>query len=70
MPDLIARYQIYVDLKYLQNALVEALSKTALECLASGLFVLDHRLRYVHGLPPEHSGESAARRALEIYDFC
>jgi hypothetical protein len=68
MPGVISRYDVYVDMKYIQNTLLQALSKTALECLACGLRVLDHKLDYVEMLPSEHQPGKVAQDILQIYD--
>jgi hypothetical protein len=68
MPSIITRYGIYIDLKYIDNMLLQALSKTGLECLACGLRVLNHKLEYVDIFPPEHQPERVAEKMLEIYN--
>lgn len=67
MPRILSQYSIYVDLKYIGGTLLHALSKTALESLACGLRVLDHRLRFMDALPREHCAEAVADRVLEAY---
>lgn len=67
LPRTLARYSVYVDLKYIGGALLQSPSKTALECLACGLQVLDHKLQYSKDLPDEHLPERVAGRVLEIY---
>ena len=67
MPSALVRYSVYVDLKFIGNTLLEALSKTALECLACGLRVLDHRLQYIYGLPEENRPEQVSNQVLGIY---
>ena len=67
MPETLARYSTYIDLKYVAGALLQSSSKTALECLACGLRVLDHKLQYREKLPEEHRPERVAEQVLEIY---
>jgi hypothetical protein len=67
MPSLITRYAIYIDLKYIENTLLQASSKTALECLACGLRVLDHKLEFIDKFPAEHQPDKVAESILGIY---
>ena len=67
MPRTLARYSTYIDLKYVAGALLQSSSKTALECLACGLRVLDHKLQYREKLPEEYRPERVAEQVLEIY---
>jgi hypothetical protein len=67
LPRTLARYSLYVDLKHIGGTLLHAPSKTALECLACGLQVLDHSLKYSRDLPDEHRPETVASKVLEIY---
>jgi glycosyltransferase involved in cell wall biosynthesis len=54
MPDLLKKYKIYVDIRYVNKTILQNLSKTALEALACGLRVLDYQLKYHQNLPREH----------------
>jgi glycosyltransferase involved in cell wall biosynthesis len=67
MPGLLRDYSTYVDLKFVRGALLPAPSKTALECLACGLCVLNHQLHYLDEFPEEHRPELVAARVLETY---
>jgi hypothetical protein len=55
MPDFLRQYKIYVDIKCVNDTILQALSKTGLEALACGLKVLDHKLKYCEGLPAQHN---------------
>lgn len=51
IPDFIRGYKTYVDIRYVNDTVLENLSSTALQSLASGLKVLDYKLRFRQGLP-------------------
>jgi len=67
IPDLIKSYSTYVDIRYVNDTVLENLSSTALQALASGLRVLDFKLQFRQGLPPEHDAVNVASRLSEIY---
>ena len=67
MPGFLRRYDIYVDIRYVNGRILENLSKSALESLASGLEVLDYRLEYRRGLPREHNPPIVVSKLSEIY---
>lgn len=69
LPRTLAQYSLYVDLKHVGGKLLQSSSKTALECLACGLQVLDHNLKYSKDLPDEHLPDAVARKVLEIYEL-
>lgn len=54
MPTILNRYQLYVDVRYVNNAVLENLSKTAIESLACGLQVLNYELKLVTAVPEVH----------------
>lgn len=54
MPNFLRSYKVYADIRYVNQRILENLSKTALESLASGLTVLDYRLKSIQKLPNEH----------------
>jgi glycosyltransferase involved in cell wall biosynthesis len=67
MPNFLKRYDIYVDIRYVNGHVLENLSKTALESLACGLEVLDHRLEYRKGLPSEYNPSSVLSKISNFY---
>ena len=67
MPEFLKHYNIYVDIRYVDGQLLQNLSKSALESLSSGLEVLDFRLEYRRGLPPEHNPLSVISRISNVY---
>ena len=48
------KYDVYIDLRFVDRKLLKNLSKTALEALACGLRVLNYNLEFVDNLPSEH----------------
>ena len=67
MPSFLKKYRVYVDIKYVNNMILESFSKTGLEALACGLKVLNYQLKYHQGLPPEHNPTSVVARLMKIY---
>lgn len=67
MPDFIRNHEVYVDIRYINNRVVKNLSKTALESLACGLKVIDHNLKYIHGLPAKHNPMNVVDNLNKIY---
>ena len=67
MPQVLRSYSTYVDLKHVGGTLLRAPSKTALECLACGLQVLNHRLEIMELFPEENRPEKIAAQILDIY---
>ena len=66
-PNFLLNYDIYVDLRFVNNKLLRNLSKTALEALACGLRVLNYNLDYTNKLPVEHYPMNVATRLSSIY---
>jgi hypothetical protein len=67
VPDFIRGYKTYVDIRYVNDTILENLSSTALQSLASGLKVLDYRLQFRQGLPPEHNAVNVVSQLTGIY---
>jgi hypothetical protein len=67
MPNLLRQYTAYVDIKYVNETVLQALSKTGLEALACGLKVLNYRLEYRQGLPVEHDPTKIVSILSNIY---
>lgn len=59
----LSNFECYVD-----RIKIDSLSKTALECLAMGLKVIDWKNDIIKDLPHEHDPYNVARKTLEIYD--
>ena len=67
IPDFIRGYKTYVDIRYVNDTVLENLSSTALQSLASGLKVLDYKLQFRQGLPSEHNAVNVVSQLSGIY---
>lgn len=67
IPDFIREYRTYVDIRYVNDIVLENLSSTALQSLACGLSVVDYNLEFRRGLPKEHDAINVASQLSEIY---
>lgn len=67
IPNFLKKYDVYVDLRFVNQKLLKDLSKTALEALACGLRVLNYNLEYVEGLPSEHCPTNVIKTLSSIY---
>jgi hypothetical protein len=67
IPDFIRGYRTYVDIRYVNDIILENLSSTALQSLACGLNVLDYKLQFRRGLPTEHDAVNVASQLSKIY---
>ena len=67
MPSFLRKFQVYVDVRYINYKVLENLSKTALESLSCGLKVLDYNLKYRQGLPREHDPYNVINRLETVY---
>ena len=68
IPNLLKKYDIYVDIKMVNNQLLESLSKTGLESLACGLKVLNFKLEYLDKLPEMHNPVNVVTQLENIYN--
>lgn len=67
IPDFIRGYRTYVDIRYVNDTVLENLSSTALQSLACGLSVLDYKLQFRRSLPREHNAVNVASQLSKIY---
>ena len=67
MPDLLKKYNTYIDIKFVNGKLLESSSKTALESLACGLEVLNYQLKYTKKLPDKHEALNVVKNLFNIY---
>jgi glycosyltransferase involved in cell wall biosynthesis len=67
MPDLLKKYNTYIDIKFVDGKLLKSSSKTALESLACGLQVLNYQLKYTKKLPYEHEAINVVNNLFSIY---
>jgi hypothetical protein len=68
MPKFLHNYDIYVDVRFVNNTLLENLSKTALESLSCGLEVIDYQMKKWTKLPVNNEPLKVANKVLEIYE--
>ena len=68
IPNFLKKYDIYVDVRIVNDKILENYSKTALESLASGLKVLNYKLEYIDKLPEIHYPVNVVRQLENIYN--
>jgi hypothetical protein len=68
IPNLLKKYKVYVDIKIVNDQLLESLSKTGLESLACGLKVLNYKLEYLDKLPEMHNPTNVVNQLENIYN--
>jgi hypothetical protein len=68
IPNLLKKYKIYVDIRIVNDKILESLSKTALESLACGLKVLNYKLEYLNKLPQMHNPVNVVNQLENIYN--
>ena len=68
IPNLLKKYNLYVDIKIVNDQLLESLSKTGLESLACGLKVLNYKLEYIDKLPQKHNPVNVVNQLESIYN--
>ena len=67
IPNFLKKYNVYIDLRFVNEKLLKNLSKTALEALACGLRVINYNLEYVDDLPLEHYPINVITMLSSIY---
>lgn len=67
IPNFLKKYNVYIDLRFVNEKLLKNLSKTALEALACGLRVINYNLEYVDILPSEHYPINVIMMLSSIY---
>ena len=68
IPNFLKKYNIYVDIRIVNDKILENFSKTALESLACGLKVLNYKLEYLDKLPEVHNPEKVINELEKIYN--
>jgi hypothetical protein len=68
IPNLLKKYKVYVDIRIVNDKILESLSKTALESLACGLKVLNYKLEYLDKLPEMHNPVNVVNQLEYIYN--
>jgi glycosyltransferase involved in cell wall biosynthesis len=67
MPSFLNRYKVYVDIRFVNEALLQHHSGTALQSLACGLKVLDYQLKLQQGMPAKHDPKNVVSVLSTIY---
>jgi hypothetical protein len=68
IPNFLKKYDIYVDVRIVNDKILENYSKTALESLACGLKVLNYKLEYIDRLPETHYPVNVVSQLENIYN--
>jgi hypothetical protein len=68
IPDFLKKYNTYVDIRIVNDKILENLSKTALESLSCGLKVLNYKLEYIDRLPSMHNPVNVTNELENIYN--
>ena len=68
IPNFLKKYDIYVDIKIVNDKIIESLSKTGLESLSCGLKVLNYKLEYLNKLPEMHNPVNVVNQLENIYN--
>jgi hypothetical protein len=68
IPNFLKKYDIYVDIKIVNDKIIESLSKTGLESLSCGLRVLNYKLEYIDKLPEKHHPVNVINQLQNIYN--
>ena len=68
IPNFLKKYNIYVDIRIVNDKILENLSKTALESLSCGVKVLNYRLEYLDKLPEMHNPVNVVNQLENIYN--
>src|SRR5829696_1819278 len=68
IPNFLKKYDIYVDVRIVNDKILENYSKTALESLACGLKVLNYKLEYIDRLPEIHYPVNVVSQLENIYN--
>ena len=66
-PNFLKNYHVYVDLRFVNNKLLQNLSTSALQALGCGLRVLNYNLEYIDKLPVEHNPWNVTTKLSSIY---
>jgi glycosyltransferase involved in cell wall biosynthesis len=67
MPEFLNQYEIYVDIRFIKELLLEDLSTTSLQSLACGLKVITPQLKILDTFPLQHNPTQIVDRLLALY---
>lgn len=67
MPEFLNQYEMYVDIRFVNELLLEDLSTTSLQSLACGLKVITPQLKILDTFPLQHNPTQIVDRLLKLY---
>ncbi len=67
MPNFLKNYNIYVDIRFINDLLLKNYSSTAFQALSCGLKVLDFKLSYTDEFPKQNDPENINYELMRIY---
>jgi len=68
IPNFLKKYNIYIDIRIVNDKILENFSKTALESLSCGLKVLNYKLEYIDKLPEMHNPVNVVNQLEKNYN--
>ena len=68
MPSFLSNYSVYIDIRIVNDQLLESLSKTALEALACNLQVLSYELKYLDEFPTKHNATNVVKKIMAMME--
>lgn len=68
IPNFLKKYNVYIDIRIVNDKILENFSKTALESLSCGLKVLNYKLEYIERLPEIHNPVNVTHELENIYN--
>jgi hypothetical protein len=67
MPEFLNQYELYIDIRYVNELLLEDLSTTSLQSLACGLRVITPQLKILDTFPLQHNPTQIVDKLLKLY---
>ena len=67
MPEFLNQYEMYVDIRYVNELLLEDLSTTSLQSLACGLKVITPQLKILDTFPNQHNPTQIVDKLVKLY---
>ena len=67
MPEFLNQYEMYVDIRFIKELLLEDFSTTALQSLACELKVITPQLKILENFPQQHNPEQIVEKLLKLY---
>ena len=67
MPEFLNQYEMYVDIRFVNELLLEDLGTTSLQSLACGLKVITPQLKILDTFPLQHNPTQIVDKLLKLY---